>query len=182
MTNNLKIIFLPGNGGGDTREGFFPYLKEKFEEKGVTVISPGIYPDPIIGRESVWIPYIESLGADENTILIGHSTGAIAAMKYAENHRIKGSVLVATYHSDLGIQSEKDAEYFDAPWNWDMIKKNQEFIIQFFSIDDPHIPVAESRFVHEQLGSDYHELDGQGHFYPQDTFPELIEALGKYIN
>jgi len=181
MQTNLTVVFIPGNGGGDTRSGFFPFIQQKIEERGIRVISPGVYPDAMIGRESVWIPYLESLGTNENTILIGHSTGAIAAMRYAENHRIFGSVLISTYHSDLGLQTEKDAEYFDTPWNWDAMKENQKFIIQFFSTDDPHIPIAESRFVHEQLGSDYYELDGQGHFYSQTEFPELVEALMQYI-
>lgn len=101
-------------------------------------------------------------------------------MRYAENHKILGTVLVAPCYTDLGEESEKVSGYYDLPWNWEDIIKNQKWIIQFASVDDPFIPVAEARFIHEKLGSEYHELN-QGHFYPQDTFPELIEAVKKHI-
>ena len=42
----------------------------------------------------IWLPDLEELGADERTILIGHSSGAVAAMRYAESHRVLGSILV----------------------------------------------------------------------------------------
>ena len=87
---------------------------------------------------------------------------------------------MAGYHTDLGVISEKLSGYFKKPWDFDAIKQNQKFIIQFNSTNDPHILIAEARFVHEKLNTDYHELS-QGHFYPQDTFPELIEAVKKYI-
>lgn len=177
--NNIKIIFIPGNGGGNTHEGFFPYIKENLQDKA-EIISPGIYPDSLLARAEYWLPYLEELGADENTILIGHSSGAIAAMRYAENHKILGTVLVAGYHTNLGIQEEIVSGYFDKPWNWESIKNNQKFIIQFNSTDDPFIPIEEARYVHDKLNTDYYELN-QGHFYPQESFPELLEAIKKYI-
>jgi len=34
-------------------------------------------PDPLKARESKWVPYIlDTLQCDENTVLIGHSSGA----------------------------------------------------------------------------------------------------------
>jgi predicted alpha/beta hydrolase family esterase len=175
----IKVILLPGNGGGSTHtpESFFPYIKEELEKLGISVISPGTYPDSKIGRESVWIPYIESLGTDENTILIGHSTGAIAAMRYAQTHKILGSVLVGAYHTDLGLQDEKEAEYFNTPWDWEKIKQNQQWVIQFHSLTDPFIPLDEAEYVQEHLNTEYHEFTDKGHFYPLSEFPELIEAL-----
>lgn len=179
MINNekIKVIFIPGNGGGSTYENFFPFVQRELIKLGVTVVSPGEYPDAQVGRESVWVPFIESLGIDENTILIGHSTGAITAMRIAETHKILGSVLITPYHTDLGLDNEKEAEYFDRPWNWQAQKDNQKWVIQFNSTDDLFIPLAEARFVHQQLDSEYYELEGKGHFYPMDEFVELVEVL-----
>ncbi len=180
MSQKIKVIFIPGNGGdGRTDENFFPYIKNELEALGCEVTSP-IFPDGMLARAKYWLPYIEELGADENTILIGHSSGAIASMRYAENHRILGSVLVAGYYTDLGVIGEKLSGYFSKPWDWDAIKHNQKFIIQFNSINDPHIPIDEAHFVSVKLTSDYHELN-RGHFYPEDTFFELIESIKKYL-
>lgn len=181
MKPKTKIIFIPGNGGGDTRTGFWPYLKGKFEEKDIQVISPGIYPDPIIASQEVWVPFIESFVLDEHTILIGHSTGAIAAMRIAEKHTLLGLVLISAYHSDLGLEMERQAHYFDTPWEFDAIKNNAEWIIQFASIEDELVPIEEARFVHEQIESEYYELSGYGHFYPLDQLPEVGHAVLKKL-
>lgn len=180
MKSKITVIFAPGNGGdGNTTYGWFAYVKEELEKLGITVIS-SVYPDPVLARMSEWLPFLESFGADENTIIIGHSSGAMAAMRYAETHNILGSVLVSPYHTDLGLDSEKQSGYFDTPFDWESMVKNQKWIIQFNSTNDPFIPIAEARFVYEKLGSEYHELT-QGHFYPQETFPELVEAIKKKL-
>lgn len=172
----MKILFIPGNHGGDpTVDYWFPYLKREFEARGHTVIASK-FPDSFLARESHWLPHIASLGADEGTVLVGHSSGAIAAMRYAETHRIKGSVLVSVYHTDLGDAEEKLSDYFSRPWDFEAIRRNQDFIIQFNSTDDGFIPIEEARYVHEQLATDYTEFADRGHFF-QDTFPEVVENL-----
>lgn len=134
-------------------------------------------PDNVKARAKFWLPYIENeLKADENTIIIGHSSGAIAVMRYAEDHKLLGSVLIGTYHTDLGYEDEKESGYFDKPWQWNKIKANQKWIIQFASTDDEFIPAEESRFVHKKLNTDYHEFANRNHFMDKD-FPELAPAV-----
>lgn len=182
---NLRIIFVPGNGGcNPTIDNWYPYAKNAFEKLGITAIAREI-PDSMLARKSYWIPFlINELGIDENTILIGHSSGAIAAMFLAQTHKILGSVLIGSYHTHLNIETEKKSGYFETPWDWDAIKKNQSWIIQFASTDDPWIPIAEPEFIHKKLASEYYEFTDQGHFggdYYKPTFPELIAAVKKKI-
>ncbi len=176
----MKAILIPGNGGGSPKDNWFPYLECELPKLGVQVINTQ-FPDPELARQEYWLPFIKRLGADENTILIGHSSGAIAAMRYAETNKILGSVLVGVYHTDLGNYSEKQSGYFDTPWNWDGIKTNQKWIIEFASTDDPFIPIQEARFIHDNLNTDYYESVDQGHFghglTPKIEFPELIDAI-----
>ncbi len=178
-----KVIFLPGNGGGTPHDNWFPYLKEELGKLGLRVIDKN-FPDNDIARSKYWLPFIKSLGADEQTILIGHSTGAIAAMRFAEDNKILGSVLVGGYYTDLNDEKEKESEYFDKPWDWQSIKENQKFIIQFNSTDDPWIPIEEARFIHKNLNTEYYEFADKGHFggdYHKETFPELLAALKKNL-
>lgn len=176
----MKVVFIPGNGGGGPNDNWFPYLKSQLETLGIQVIASE-FPDNILARESYWIPFlINDLKVDDQTILIGHSSGAIAAMRYAETHKLFGSILVGTYHTDLGMSTEIQSGYFNRPWNWEAIRKNQKWIIQFASTNDPWIPIEEARFVHEKLNTEYYEYTDQGHFggdYQKLTFPELFEAL-----
>ncbi len=180
----VRAILIHGNGGCSPNDNWFPYLKKELERIGIKTEAPQ-FPDAILARASSWLPFLkDTLKADEEAILIGHSSGAIAAMRFAQENHILGSVLVGTYHTDLNNQAEKLSGYFDSPWKWDAIKKNQQWIIQFAGTDDPWIPIEEARFVHEKLSTDYHELEGQGHFggdYYKETFPEIFEAIKEKI-
>ena len=179
----IKVILIPGNGDSSPQDNWLPYVKAELEKKGVIVLAPQ-FPDTQICREKYWLPFLKNLGADRSTILIGHSTGAIAAMRFAENNTILGSVLVGSYVSDLGMETEKLSGYFDRPWNWDAIKQNQTFIIQFASTDDQWIPISEARAVHKNLNTEYYEFIDKGHFIGRcynPTFPELVEAVSRKI-
>jgi len=67
-------------------------------------------------------------------------------------------VLIAAAYTDLDDETEKISGYFDTPWNWQKIQKNQHWILQFASVDDPYIPIQEARFIHQKLNTDYYEI------------------------
>ncbi len=180
MTNKPRIILIHGNGGGTGTDNWFPYVKEKLESLGFSVAAPDM-PDNILARANQWLPFLkDSLGADQDTILIGHSSGAVAAMRYAENNKLYGSILVGACYTDLGDDDEKASGYYDHEWQWDKIKSNQNWIVQFASTDDPYIPIEEARHIHHMLNTEYHEDANEGH-YGEDKgkveFPKLVEAV-----
>ena len=187
---NTKAIFIPGyHGAGEDilsakHKMWFVWLKKKLEELGLEVIAKD-YPDAYLCRAQYWLPFIKTLGADENTVLIGHSTGAIAAMRFAEENKILGSVFVGSYYTDLGDPEEKASGYFDNLWQWKKIKNNQKWIIQFHSTDDPWISNEEAHMVHQMLGTELYEYHDRGHFGANKSyleFPELLEAIKKKLN
>lgn len=170
-----------GNGGATVDDHWFPWVKHELEKMGLMVTARD-FPDPILAREQFWLPFIKKLGADEQTILIGHSSGAVAAMRYAEKNKLLGSVLIGANYTDLGDETERKSGYFDRSWNWGTIKKNQQWILQFASTDDPYIPIGQPRYIHGKLNTEYREYAGQGHFggdeqHIKTTFPELVSTL-----
>lgn|SRR3989338_9166257 len=177
---STKIILIPGNSGSLIKENWFLSVKKDLEKVGLEVIARD-FPDNDLARKSYWLPFLmDELKADQNTVLVGHSSGAIAAMCFAEQHPILSSVLVGAYHSHLNLEKEKLSGYFDAPWNWEKIKSNQQWTIIFSSQDDPWIPIEEPRYLHKQLNCEYHEFKDQGHFggdYNKTSFPELSQAI-----
>jgi predicted alpha/beta hydrolase family esterase len=181
MNTDLKIILIHGNGGGLATDHWFPSTKTALEALGFEVIAKD-FPDNQVAHENVWIPFIkDTLKADEKTILIGHSSGAVASLRYAEKYPILGSVLVGVNYTDLGDATEKESGYYNHPWNWRSIENNQKWILQFASTDDPYIPIAEPRFIHEQLNTEYHEYTDKGHFMIPE-FPDLITILKRKLN
>lgn len=175
-----KVIFVPGNSGCTTKDNWFPSIQKELEAEGLKVIAAE-FPDSDLARESFWLPFLlNEIKVDENSILVGHSSGAIAAMRLAEKQKILGSVLVGTYHTDLGIEKEKQSGYFDRSWDWTNMKQNQNWTIIFASQDDPWIPIEQPRYIQQHLECEYHEYKNQGHFggdYYKETFPELTLAI-----
>merc|ERR1712232_435112 len=90
----------PGNGGGNIWDAnWYGWLAREMQRRGVQVAMKNM-PDPVNARENKWLPFIiDSLagGVQElhNTIVVGHSSGAAAAMRLAEKHKLRGMVLVA---------------------------------------------------------------------------------------
>lgn len=99
-------------------------------------------PDPMVARERIWIPFIENeIGVDENTIVVGHSSGAVAAMRLCEKNQLYGAILVSACYTDLGCDNEKASGYYSREWQWEKIMMNTGFIVQFHSDNDPFIPL-----------------------------------------
>ncbi|MFA5945386.1 MAG: alpha/beta hydrolase [Patescibacteria group bacterium] len=179
MDFGKQAIIIRGNGNAKPSSHWFPYVERELTKLGLEVVNVE-FPDPVMAHEREWLPFLDELGADENTILIGHSSGAVAAMRYAEKNEILGSVLVGACYTDLGDAGERESGYYDRPWDWEAIKKNQRWIVQFASTDDPLIPIAEARHIHEVLGTEYTEFTDRQHFgYPkeQKEFPELVASV-----
>jgi pimeloyl-ACP methyl ester carboxylesterase len=174
-----KVILIHGNGGCTAADFWLPSVERELAALGLAVINE-TFPDNLKARSTFWLPFLESLGADQQTILIGHSSGAVAAMRYAETHRLLGSVLVGVCHSDLGDAFEAASGYYREPWQWDRIRANQRWIGIFSSSDDPHIPIAEPRFVAARLRGSYFEFDDRGHF-TDSAFPELTEFVRRKL-
>jgi predicted alpha/beta hydrolase family esterase len=177
----VKAILIHGNGGCTAGDIWLPWVERELRALGLDVINH-TFPDNIKARASVWLPHLEALDADEQTILIGHSSGAVAAMRYAETHRLLGSILVSVCHTDLGDAFERASGYYDAAWQWQRIRDHQQWIAIYHSSDDPNIPIAESRFVAAQLRCSYFEFTDRGHFNDQRQFPEVVDFVRKKLS
>jgi predicted alpha/beta hydrolase family esterase len=176
-----QAILIHGNGGSTAGDHWLPYLERELSRLGIAVINR-TFPDNVKARAEIWLPFIEELGADENTILIGHSSGAVAAMRYAESHRLLGSVLVGVCHTDLGDAGEAASGYYRDPWRWDQIRANQKWIVIYQSTDDFLIPVEEARFVAARLRCSYFEFTDRGHFLDSKEFPEVVHFVRRQLN
>ena len=176
----VKVILIHGNGGGTAGDIWLPYLERELTAIGLNVINR-TFPDNVKARARYWLPFLEQLGAGEDTILVGHSSGAVAAMRYAETHRLLGSILVGVCHTDLGDGGEAASGYYRASWQWDQIRLNQQWIGIYQSTDDPLIPVAEARFVAAQLKCSYFEFTDRGHFTDSREFPEVVQFVRRQL-
>ena len=84
-----KIIIIPGNGGSHIEtDNWYAWARDELRSRGHEVIVEDM-PDPVAAHANIWLPHIENAyKADENTIIIGHSSGAVATLRYLENHQL----------------------------------------------------------------------------------------------
>mmetsp|Transcript_117707 Transcript_117707/g.375144 ORF Transcript_117707/g.375144 Transcript_117707/m.375144 type:complete len:356 (-) Transcript_117707:341-1408(-) len=176
-----RCVIAPGNGCDDIVDSnWYGWLNDELRLSGaIEEVVCRDFPDPLEAKRSIWLPFMRDvLKVGPDTILVGHSSGAEAAMRFAETSPVGGLVLVSACHSDLGDEGERASGYYPpsgGPWDWAAIRKNTGWIVQFHSKDDPLVPVDEGRLVANELRSEYKELDGHSHFF--EPFRELLEAI-----
>jgi len=179
----IKIVIIPGNGGGPVESSiWYASVRDALRsDHRVNEVVLRDMPDPLLARESFWLPFMrDELVCDENTIIVGHSSGAAAAMRYAEQWPVGGLVLVGAYSSDLGDETEQRSGYFSRPWTWDIIRRNSPFVVQFGSTDDPYLPWHEQKIVADALGADFQQFCNRGHFTDAE-FPEVVLAIKEQL-
>lgn len=181
------IVIIPGNGGSQVdKDNWYSWLRNQLMSLGYPVVMTDM-PDPVAAHMNIWLPYIQDqlVKDPQNTIIIGHSSGAVATLRYLENHHLKGAVLVGCNYTDMGFDDEKEAGWYQDPWHWDQIKANADWIVQLHSQDDPFIPLSEVEHIHKKLSSKLIMLKDKGHFMveqaPQNnTIPEVVEIISDF--
>jgi predicted alpha/beta hydrolase family esterase len=180
----MKAMIIPGNDDTPITSNWYQYVKNELEKLGLEVIAENM-PDPKLARKEIWIPFIkEKISTDEDSILIGHSSGAAAILKFLEESKCKLAIIVGAYYTDLGDELEKKSGYFDEPWKWNQIKDNAKKIVIFASQDDPYIPIEQAKFIKEKVNAEYHEYKDKGHFgadVNKKQFPELVLVVKKAL-
>src|SRR5688500_9380638 len=154
-----RFIYIHGNDTTHWSFSWASWLKAELEKLGFETFFETM-PDSIIARAEYWLPFLKDhIKAGENDVLVGWSSGAVAAMRYAEKNKIKGSILVSPSYTDLGDDLEKQSGYFDKPWNWSGIRSNQEHIALIYGDDDPYIPQIEFEHIGKQIDDTIIKID-----------------------
>eukprot|EP01112_Ceratiomyxa_fruticulosa_P017209 TRINITY_DN5321_c0_g1_i5.p1 TRINITY_DN5321_c0_g1~~TRINITY_DN5321_c0_g1_i5.p1 ORF type:complete len:224 (+),score=50.59 TRINITY_DN5321_c0_g1_i5:196-867(+) len=178
LKGQLKVVILPGNGDGDITDGlWYGWLQNQLEslETPIPCILENL-PDPSYAREYIWKRYAkEYLFVDENTILVGHSSGAACALRLLEEMKFLGVILVSAYHSDLGDETEAKSGYFNRPFDWQKIKSNAKWILQYHSTNDRLVPIKEGEEVQREIDSVFYKMK-LGHFQ-MGEFPDIVKKI-----
>ena len=174
-----RIIFIHGNQSTHWSFAWARWLKQELAKREYQTFFE-TFPDSIIARVEYWLPFLkEYIKAGENDVIVGWSSGAVAALRYAEENKICGSVLVGPSYTDLDDDLERQSGYFGKPWNWENIKANQTNIVLVHSDNDPFIPQEQFEFIAEKLDPVIIKIPGAKHFMDRDTFPEILDYILK---
>ena len=100
LTRKPRLVIVPGNGCTNTEiSNWYAWARDCLRGTGLfeEVVLPRAMPDPYRASETIWLKYLREVCHvdDVNTIVVGHSSGAVAAMRLLENTKLIGAVLVA---------------------------------------------------------------------------------------
>ena len=168
-------------------KNWFSWLKQLLEDNGY---------------ENVWVPqlpgadspnmttYKEFLMAGDfefgaETLLIGHSSGAVAVLSVLEalpeGTKIDTAIMVGVYRPE--IKHYSSTEELDAS----KIKNKAKRFVFLHSDDDPYCPLEHAEYFANELGGELVVSAGQDHFSNfikpvHSTIPEIARILNVEIH
>jgi uncharacterized protein len=176
------------HGTANTPEGnWFRWLEKELKTRGYDVWLP-LLPDAELPNAGKYNELLLNHGFNfnEETILIGHSSGAVSILNLLQELpkkvKIKASFLVGAFKGRLGVTARD--ELFPKPFDLKKIKSRCGKFIFIQSDNDPYCPLEDAKFLSEKLEGELIIKSGQGHFNleagPQYTeFPLLLELINK---
>lgn len=119
---------------------------------------------------------------NRDTIIIGHSSGAVAATQLTSevSAKIQKLVLVGTFTDSLG---RKELEgLFEEKINYKGARQRSRKVIVMHSDDDPNVPLQQAKQAAQKLQARLIIKNGEGHFNTDHDkkyteFPELLEVI-----
>lgn len=170
-----------------SQDNWFAWLGKELERLNWNVWIPDL-PEankPSVKRYNTFLKSQKEFDSiDNETVMIGHSSGAVAILGFLQTLPkdivVKQIILVGVFKNDLGWDALK--ELFDDPFDFEMIKTHVKEITLIHSDNDPYIPLDQAEYLADQLDGELIILKGQKHFSasmdPKYTkFPFLLELL-----
>ncbi len=180
-----KFLILHGTGASP-KSNWFMWLKGVLIGHGHEVWLPQLpnSEKPNVATYNKFLLSNKDFLIDEDTTLIGHSSGAVEILSLLqhlpEGTTTKAAVLVGAFKDDLGQSSL--ANLFVEPFDFEKIKQSCSSLTFIHSDDDPYCPLDHAKYLAEQTDSDLILFEGQGHFNTEQgpeykKFPELLEFI-----
>lgn len=164
----MKNTLILHGTGGDSKENWFDWLRVELEDKNHKVWVPDLPQSdkPNISRYNQFIFSNKDWWFDQDSILVGHSSGAVAILGLLQDMpaeiQVDTCYLVGAFKDDL----DWDALFglFEEPFRFDLIKTKAKRFVFVHSDDDPHCPLDHAQYLSQKLDGELVVIEGQKHF------------------
>lgn len=189
----MKRIYIIHGWNGSPNEPMLQWLKINLEKAGHKVTVPAM-PEPDIPKIETWLRKLkEVIESDGDTILIGHSVGCQAVLRYVETLpeglKIAGVVLIAPW-MELDAETIKEEgkgvieiarPWIETPINFEKVRNQIGQVVAIFSDDDKFVPLSQKALFEKELNAQTFIEHHKGHFSPADEISELPVALEEVL-
>ena len=175
----MKTAYIFHDSFSTNYADWYPWLKSTLEARGYRVIAPE-FPTPAGQSLESWRVVIKNFtpSFDAETVLIGHGTGAMFALRMIEESgaSIKGLMLVAPYAERIGHAGfdRVNETFLSGDFKWETIRERVSSIRVFAGSDDPFVPLAAMEHVAKNLGIEPEVITDGGHFNRGSGFTQFI--------
>jgi len=174
-----NYIILHGSFGS-CEGNWFPWLKEKLEEKNLKVEVPQM---PVgVGNQNYenWSSEFSKLDINENTIIIAHSIAPVFVCKYLINNKIKVKklIFVCGFNNYLGINEEFDT--VNKPMFIDNLSDVKEYcndIVCYYSDNDPYVKFEVEKDFADTISNRQYVVEGAGHINSESGYTKFEDIL-----
>ena len=157
-----KVVLMHGKDTNPT-EKWYPWLIKHVEERGVSCIAPYL-PVPENPEMEKWISEIDKTKPDKDTVLIGHSRGGVAIMRWLERQpkekKVKQIILVAANRGD----DTKNSLWTGKVYDFRKIKSHCDNFVVLHSRDDERVPFGAGEHIANGLDAHFLVFNDRGHF------------------
>ena len=140
--------------------------------------------DPEINE---WVNELGKVKPNKNSILVGHSRGGVAILRWLEKQsehvKVKKVILVATNsgNSQKRNKTENNKGFFTKEgYDFNKIKTHCDNFVVLHSRDDNWVPFEAGIENAKGLDATFLKFDNRGHFgskLPKQEIPELLDEI-----
>lgn len=164
----MKNALILHGTGSDSQGNWFSWLKQELEKKKWKVWLPDLpqadYPN--IKRYNDYIFNNKEWKFNQDSVLIGHSSGAVAILGLLQNLPnetiVNTCILVGSFKDNLNWDALNGL--FEEPFDFEKIRKHAQKFIFIHSDNDPYCPLEHAQFLSRKLNGKLIVKKGQGHF------------------
>lgn len=180
-----KILILHGTSASP-EANWFMWLKGRLVGEGDVVWLPRL-PDSDKPNSKTYNRFLltnANFIIDSDTILVGHSSGAVEILSLLEHLPkdtiVKAAILVSAFKDDL--KWDALVGLFQEPFDFENIKSHCNQFIFIHSDNDPYVPLEHAKYLSSGLNGELDIIKGQGHFNTEASsdykqFPRLLEII-----
>ncbi|MEY4744559.1 MAG: hypothetical protein RL272_504 [Candidatus Parcubacteria bacterium] len=177
-----KVLIIHGLGG-KPNGGWRPWLMGELGRAGIFAYALAM-PDPDEPVLDAWVGEIRhavALHPDDEIILVGHSLGVAAILRYLEREggrKVQGAVLIAG--PSAPSTSEKARTFLDKPFAYGRIREKLGRCVLIYGDRDEIVPPSHAEAHARGLDAPVIMVKGVGHFNSSSgcfALPECLEAV-----
>lgn len=172
----MKRVLIIHGWGANQNDHWFWQAKERFEKLGYSVSVPNM-PNTDFPQQDEWVKIIDDFKPDTDSVLIGHSLGGTAILRYLEkvDQQVRKSILVAA--PSFITQYPEINNFFKDPLNWNKIKQNCSEFVLLYGTNDSVLDIEHGKELSERLGIKIRLLESNDHLCTLDL--NILESLIK---